>query len=131
MKIKCVVLAFTVIIANIFIQVAFASRPGIDCDCSTTGEWIKPDTGREPDVKPGGTSPSGIYNLTATPTLTGEITLTVRRASDNEIVYSQEIGSDSGWGFSPDDHHFVVHTLSWGPIILHAYTTWIPIQATI
>lgn len=92
-----------------------APRSGIDCSCSTTGLWVEPSTGRDLDVKLGdshvsGSSPHGIYTLSVTTQINQTIGLTIQRGSDSHTVLSLPgITAASGWGFSPDDHRFVVH----------------------
>jgi hypothetical protein len=58
---------------------AAASQNGIDCGCPLTGPYVAPNAGRNPEVRPDGTSPTGKYQLT-TSTLGTQITVTIRLA---------------------------------------------------
>ena len=94
------------------------ARPGIDCDCSTTGTWVSPAIGRDLDVRLGGSSPqngsspNGTYNNIHVPFDFTQTAITITRAGDGVQVFHGIFGLGSGWGFSPDDDRFVVHSSS-------------------
>jgi hypothetical protein len=107
-----VVIVFSVtLFANV--SNAASSRSGIDCNCSTTGVWVAPSTGRDLDVRLGdsvfsGSSPNGKYTIDASGGAS-ELSITITRNSDSHVVLSELFPLGSGWGFSPDDDRFAVH----------------------
>ncbi len=91
------------------------ARPGIECNCTATGDYLAPTAPSEPAGSqepsltpvPGydnvGTSPSGKYQSTIS--TTGVLNVT---AVDNGTTVLHLEGVTTGtWGFSPDDDRFV------------------------
>ncbi len=94
--------------------VAAQAQDGVECGCTETGPYEDPDPGKKPYVNPNnGQSPNGIYQVTASPGGTnGMAELTVRRVADNKTVLNNVQATN--WGFSPDDHRFVYHSVTNG-----------------
>jgi PKD repeat protein len=94
-------------------------RDGIDCNCSKTGSFVKPNSGKAPEVKvisssdglTVGTSPGGKYRFEKDANA-----ISVYRIGSHDVrVFNESIGGHSvGYGFSPDDERFVLHWMS-GP----------------
>ncbi|MDQ7040486.1 MAG: T9SS type A sorting domain-containing protein [Rhodothermus sp.] len=90
---------------------------GIDCACVETGAYKRPDKGKapalveDPQYANRATSPNGLYALSVKGGGGSSVTLTIVRVSSGEEVLRVSFNSaDLRWGFSPDDHRFVV----WG-----------------
>ena len=90
---------------------------GIDCACEKTGAYKRPDKGKapalveDPQYENRATSPNGLYALSVKGGGGSSVTLTIVRVSGGEEVLRVSFhGADLRWGFSPDDHRFVV----WG-----------------
>lgn len=98
---------------------AAPSDAGIECGCTRTGPYLNPDGGQSPATNPGGTSPHGVYKLTATGS--GLVNLTITRVPTGTVVPSLAGVSATAWGFSPDDDRFVYHYLTGGMHNVYLY----------
>jgi hypothetical protein len=84
-----------------------SNASGVDCQCSKTGDYLEPATGRIMTVDADSTSPHGKYSINFSGTTV--INLSVIRVSDQATVYTTSFpqGSEPHWGFSPDDDRLV------------------------
>lgn len=94
-----------------------APYPGIECECSETGAYGQPDKGQppalveDPQYENRATSPNGVYALSVRFIGGSTVTLTVTEVATNtEVLRTSFSNAALQWGFSPDDHRFVV----WG-----------------
>ena len=95
--------------------VAWAQN-GIECGCTKEGPYQDPARGKNLDASEEGLSPDGLYEVDATPAGTnGMAELTVNRIEEDEtrtpVLSNVEA---TNWGFSPDDHRFVYHSVKNG-----------------
>ncbi|MDQ1474786.1 MAG: hypothetical protein QOE62_15, partial [Actinomycetota bacterium] len=85
-----------------------ASTTG-DCGCSSTGPYVAPAEGADLYVSATGTSPTGKYTVTSTPTGAPDglanVTVALTASPGTPLVTTQA----QSWGFSPDDDRFVAH----------------------
>jgi hypothetical protein len=99
---------------------------GIDCDCTRTGDFQNPDQGKRAEVKletvETGFSPDTVYAITVSPIGTDRLHIGIQEIETARTAFSMEFSRhDIGWGFSPDDHRFVVHFLSGGSHVVQLY----------
>jgi len=96
--------------------------PGIDCNCSTTGNYAAQHFGVIPEVQietvSEGTSPNEIYRIVTGP---GVINIYENEPGGGLVLRIEGIPDGAGWGFSPDDHRFVYHYISAGQQTLELY----------
>lgn len=100
--------------------VSAGGRSGIDCDCGTTGEYDVPQAFRKPALGGAlsdttGSSPDGKYTYTVGATSMApipgiQIFLQVKENETVKVDFSG-IVTKAGWGFSPDEDRFVIHTI--------------------
>ncbi len=98
---------------------AAPSDSGVECGCTRTGPYLDPDGGQSPATNPDGTSPHGVYKLTATGS--GLVNLTITRVPTGTVVLSLAGISATAWGFSPDDDRFVYHYSTGGMHNVYLY----------
>lgn len=107
----------------IMLQPAFAAdkRSEIECDCDATGNYSVPNSITAPalgDVllDATGSSPNGTYTYTVegvslAPSPGMNVYLTVKQGKTIKADISVTV-TQAAWGFSPDDHRFVVHGIN-------------------
>ncbi|MEJ2637471.1 MAG: fibronectin type III domain-containing protein, partial [Calditrichia bacterium] len=111
------ILFFSVCIQILFIAPA-AYGANIDCGCNETGTYKSPSKGKAIEVKlqttEQATSPNGIYLLTASGGGTGQVTIVIseNKTGGAVLLNLSFPATEAGWGFSPDDHRFVIHYMS-------------------
>ncbi|MBK7857670.1 MAG: PKD domain-containing protein [Archangiaceae bacterium] len=93
-----------------------APQPGVDCACNEVGAYVLPDpaVAAAPPNGITGLSAGGKYKVTAvaTPGFPQPSEVTVTRVSDMVVVLAGTAAAS--WGFSPDEHRFIVATRSFG-----------------
>jgi PKD repeat protein len=91
-----------------------APQPGLDCGCSTVGDYVLPTAAvaRASANAVTGLSPGLKYHVTAVPGQVQAASITVKRVSDGAVLLHDIEAAD--WGFSPDDDRFVLATISVG-----------------
>ena len=91
-----------------------APQPGLDCACSTVGDYLLPIAAVPPAAADAitGLSPGLKYHVTAVPGLVQAASIAVTRVSDGAVLMHDIEAAD--WGFSPDDDRFVLATISVG-----------------
>jgi probable HAF family extracellular repeat protein len=93
------------------------------CTCPV-GPYTDPLPGSQPAVTSTadpnvGLSPNGTYRLTVSGT--SQVNLMITRVAGGATVLNQTVGLNSGWGFSPDDDRFIIHTLTNGQESISLY----------
>ncbi len=114
---KCLAIGLSLLIGAGPAIAQEAPVSGIDCECSETGAYKRPDRGKapalveDPQYENRATSPNGIYELSVRWVGGSTVTLTITKAATNtEVLRASFSNAQLQWGFSPDDHRFVV----WG-----------------
>lgn len=98
----------------VFYSILFVTHGnGIDCNCTSTGDYVAPKKLKKPFLNIVSTSealsPSGIYKIVVTSSGSQAI-LSMYKVAGQQLLFSESFISDAAWGFSPDDHRFVI----WG-----------------
>jgi len=95
---------------------------GIDCACSSTGNYVAQHRGAVPEVElvtvEEGLSPNEVYRIHAA---SGVINIYENEPGGELILKIEGIPESAGWGFSPDDHRFVFHYLTAGQQTVELY----------
>src|SRR5437763_445095 len=85
-------------------------QAGVDCNCTAAGPYVEPAEGRTIASGDDGTSPQGVYQVTATGGGGSPTDLTVKRVATGATVLSLSgLPATTRWGFSPDDQRFLYH----------------------
>ena len=85
-----------------------ADRPGIECGCAKTGNYVQPASKDLRQVKENA-SPSGKYQVEVTAGVApGTVSIVIKQDGHTILNWS---GTATNWGFSPDDDRFVIHGL--------------------
>ena len=120
-----IIMTALLLLTTVGAQAVVAPRDGIDCGCTATGAYKAPSSGKAPSdtlvaphvaVTPGttgqGSSPNGVYTLTVGSfgSSTTESVLNIYDASSKLVMHTTFLnGSNTKWGFSPDDTYFVFY----------------------
>ncbi len=97
-----------------------ADRRGIDCGCQKTGDYSIPTAFEAPAMSDSSSfitgsmaSPGSNYELIVEtqPVVGGVVLALIVKASEDERARFDGTVSQANWGFSPNDHHFVIHLL--------------------
>ena len=90
----------------------FSQRPGIECSCDKYDDYVSPKKSKGILVEQGGTvqegsSKEGKYTVQAVDAIPPN-TVVLNILYEGKSIYN-EPSSAVGWGFSPDEDHFVMH----------------------
>lgn len=108
---RCCIAALTVATHILVGSHTYSQSPLVECNCHLTGSY-NPPSSKAILVEGGdnyqeGSSPNGIYTLTAEDGFNpGDSHIEIKRG--NQTILSVT-SSATGWGFSPNDHAFVMH----------------------
>ncbi len=108
---RCCIAVLTFATSFLICSHTYSQSPLIECNCQFTGKY-KPPTSKAILVEGGdhyqeGTSPKGIYTLIAEDGINpGDSHIEIK--CGHQTILS-ETSSATGWGFSPNDHAFVMH----------------------
>ena len=103
---SCLLIFFT------FINTAFpqSARPGIECGCTKYGDYVLPKIKEilapELTTVQEGHSKNGTYQLEAVKISETQTSITITTQGEEILTVNDRLG---GWGFSPDEHRFVIY----------------------
>jgi len=109
-NIKLSIISILMFLISINIAFSQTDRPGIECGCNTFEDYVKPAVSEilvpELITVKDGQSKNGTYQLEAVKVSNTHTNITIR--NQGKIILNSQFRA-GGWGFSPDEHRFVIH----------------------